>query len=82
MLKQLEHILEKQLVALEIKEEIAQKNNATEYTKVTLNTDEILFAAYKADTFEKNYKEDYLTLFIKSSTDNQQIIKIIAEIFF
>ena len=50
---------------------IDSDNNATEYTKVTLNTDEILFAAYKADTFEKNYKEDYLTLFIKSSTDNQ-----------
>lgn len=62
---------EKQIESFRSDVLIDSDNNATEFTKVTLNTGEILFAAMKVDTFESNYIKDYLPLFVKSSTDNQ-----------
>ncbi len=39
------------------------ENNPTEVTKVFLSDGSFVFAANKIETFEQNYKEDYLSLF-------------------
>lgn len=41
-------------------------NNPTEVTKVFLSDGSFVFAANKLETFEQNYKEDYLSLFVKA----------------
>lgn len=40
-------------------------NNPTEFTRVYLSDGSLLFAASKLETFEKNYREEYLPLFEK-----------------
>lgn len=45
---------------------IDKDNNATEYTLVTLNTGELLFAAMKTETFESKYNDEYLKQFTTS----------------
>lgn len=43
-------------------------NNPTEVTKVFLDDGSFVFAANKIDTFESNYRENYLSLFTQSPT--------------
>lgn len=63
---------EKQIESFRSDVLIDSDNNATEYTKVTLTSGEILFAAMKVDTFESNYIKDYLSIFKETNKDQKQ----------